>query len=91
MRLVGGDPDRPWDGRGHFFAAAAEAMRRILVENARRKHRHKRGGSLIRDAAGNLFGITEFGGDLASQNPLCGGFGCGVVYTLSPARNSKDK
>ena len=32
LRLVGGDPDRPWDGRGHFFAAAAEAMRRILVE-----------------------------------------------------------
>jgi RNA polymerase sigma factor (TIGR02999 family) len=33
-----------WDGRGHFFAAAAEAMRRILVENARRKQRIKRGG-----------------------------------------------
>ncbi len=44
LRLVGGDPDRPWDGRGHFFAAAAEAMRRILVENARRRHRLKRGG-----------------------------------------------
>ena len=34
----------PWTGRGHFFAAAAEAMRRILVENARRKLRHKHGG-----------------------------------------------
>ncbi len=44
LRLVGADPDRPWSGRGHFFAAAAEAMRRILVENARRKHRLKRGG-----------------------------------------------
>ena len=45
LRLVGGDgPPEEWDGRGHFFAAAAEAMRRILVENARRKHRHKRGG-----------------------------------------------
>jgi RNA polymerase sigma factor (TIGR02999 family) len=44
LRLVGVDPDRPWDGRGHFFAAAAEAMRRILVENARRRHRLKRGG-----------------------------------------------
>jgi RNA polymerase sigma factor (TIGR02999 family) len=33
-----------WDSRGHFFAAAAETMRRILVENARRKHRRKRGG-----------------------------------------------
>jgi RNA polymerase sigma factor (TIGR02999 family) len=48
VRLVGpGDP-RGWDGRGHFFAAAAEAMRRILVENARRKGRRKRGGGLAR-------------------------------------------
>ena len=45
LRLVGSDPNRPWDGRGHFFAAAAEAMRRILVENARRRHRVKRGGN----------------------------------------------
>jgi RNA polymerase sigma factor (TIGR02999 family) len=37
-----------WDGRGHFFAAAAEAMRRILVENARRKRRLKRGGDRAR-------------------------------------------
>jgi RNA polymerase sigma factor (TIGR02999 family) len=37
-----------WEGRSHFFAAAAEAMRRILIENARKKSRHKRGGSLIR-------------------------------------------
>jgi RNA polymerase sigma factor (TIGR02999 family) len=44
LRLVGGG-DRPgWDGRGHFFAAAAEAMRRILVESARRKDTLKRGG-----------------------------------------------
>ncbi len=48
LRLVGGDPDRPWDGRGHFFAAAAEAMRRILVESARRRHRLKRGGHRAR-------------------------------------------
>lgn len=48
LRLVGpGDP-RGWDGRGHFFAAAAEAMRRILVEDARRKGRRKRGGGLAR-------------------------------------------
>jgi RNA polymerase sigma factor (TIGR02999 family) len=46
LRLVGETPDRPWDGRGHFFAAAAEAMRRILVENARRRLRLKRGGDL---------------------------------------------
>ena len=43
LRLVGGSPARGWDGRGHFFAAAAEAMRRILVESARRKGRLKHG------------------------------------------------
>jgi RNA polymerase sigma factor (TIGR02999 family) len=48
LRLVGDDPKKPWNGRGHFFAAAAEAMRRILVENARRKSRQKRGGNLDR-------------------------------------------
>jgi RNA polymerase sigma factor (TIGR02999 family) len=48
LRLVGSDPDRRWDGCGHFFAAAAEAMRRILVENARSKARQKRGGGLRR-------------------------------------------
>jgi RNA polymerase sigma factor (TIGR02999 family) len=44
MRLVGDHDAARWDTRGHFFAAAAEAMRRILVENARRKSRHKHGG-----------------------------------------------
>jgi RNA polymerase sigma factor (TIGR02999 family) len=44
LRLVGGDPAPRWNNRGHFIAAAAEAMRRILVENARRKGRLKRGG-----------------------------------------------
>lgn len=44
LRLVGKGDEPRWDSRGHFFAAAAEAMRRILVENARRKHRLKRGG-----------------------------------------------
>lgn len=48
MRLVGGAPDQQWDGRGHFFAAAAEAMRRILVESARRRKRLKHGGQLER-------------------------------------------
>jgi RNA polymerase sigma factor (TIGR02999 family) len=48
LRLVGSEPERPWNGRGHFFAAAAEAMRRILVENARRKHRFRHGGGLDR-------------------------------------------
>src|SRR5580693_3170859 len=44
LRLVG---DQHFDGRGHFFAAAAEAMRRILVDNARRKHSEKHGGSMV--------------------------------------------
>src|SRR6266481_950533 len=46
LRLVGQAPDRYWDHRGHFFAAAAEAMRRILVEQARRKHSRKQGGGI---------------------------------------------
>src|SRR5437868_8238501 len=48
LRLVGENVDQHWDGRGHFFAAAAEAMRRILVDNARRKLRIKHGGQLER-------------------------------------------
>jgi RNA polymerase sigma factor (TIGR02999 family) len=48
VRLIGGEQPRDWDGRGHFFAAAAKAMRRILVEAARRKHRVRHGGGLRR-------------------------------------------
>ncbi len=48
VRLVGRNPEQAWDGRGHFFAAAAESMRRILVENARRKRRLRHGGDLVR-------------------------------------------
>ena len=48
LRLVGDHEGSDWDNRGHFFAAAAEAMRRVLVENARRKGRQKRGGGLKR-------------------------------------------
>jgi RNA polymerase sigma factor (TIGR02999 family) len=48
LRLVGNVRAQHWDGRGHFFAAAAEAMRRILVENARRKHGAKHGGGMLR-------------------------------------------
>jgi RNA polymerase sigma factor (TIGR02999 family) len=44
VRLVDGDKAQQWNSRGHFFAAAAEAMRRILIENARGKARDKRGG-----------------------------------------------
>ena len=48
LRLVGPEGARRWEGRGHFFAAAAEAMRRIMVDNARRKRRPKHGGDRVR-------------------------------------------
>ncbi len=48
LRLVDVEKQQQWNSRGHFFAAAAEAMRRILVENARRKRSLKRGGGLER-------------------------------------------
>jgi RNA polymerase sigma factor (TIGR02999 family) len=48
IRLVDVEQAQRWKSRGHFFAAAAEAMRRILIENARRKGRNKRGGNLHR-------------------------------------------
>ena len=81
LRLVGVNPDRPWDGRGHFFAAAAESMRRILVENARRRHRLKRGGNRGRvdlDAAqpaapetdDDLLALDEALEKLASKDPV---------------------
>ena len=48
LRLVGGEKDQHWDSRRHFFAAAAEAMRRILIDQARRRHARKRGGQADR-------------------------------------------
>ena len=48
LRLVGREQTQRWDSRGHFFAAAAESMRRILVEKARRKSRVKHGGEMVR-------------------------------------------
>jgi RNA polymerase sigma factor (TIGR02999 family) len=52
LRLVEADKAQHWDSRGHFFAAAAEAMRRILVENARRKRSPKHGGDFCRQPLG---------------------------------------
>src|SRR3954451_11351067 len=49
LRLVDTDVIQRWDSRGHFFAAAAEAMRRILVEKARRKGRLRHGGGRLRE------------------------------------------
>src|SRR5437763_3083461 len=57
LRLAGVEKAQHWNSRGHFFAAAAEAMRRILIENARRKQRAKHGGGRQRirlDQAGAL-------------------------------------
>src|SRR5262249_15405811 len=59
LRLVDVDRAQPWNGRGHFFAAAAEAMRRILVENARRKARHKHGGGWQRAGIPSDLGIED--------------------------------
>ena len=50
VRLVGVDQAQQWNSRGHFFAAAAEAMRRILVEQARKKQAAKRGGARQRSS-----------------------------------------
>ena len=44
LRVAGGESGQHWQNRGHFFAAAAEAMRRILIDNARRKHARRHGG-----------------------------------------------
>lgn len=53
VRLVDVDEQQKWDGRGHFFAAAAEAMRRILVDNARSKKAVRHGGNLQRQSIDN--------------------------------------
>ncbi len=80
LRLVGSDEQLKWDDRGHFFAAAAEAMRRILVENARRKKSLKRGGNLTRvsfdevqpsarEPDDDLLAIDEALSEFASRDP----------------------
>lgn len=79
MRLVGGSAPRTWDNRGHFFAAAAEAMRRILVEIARHKGRVKRGGEWRRIAISDIadsgadsgiVALDEALGRLAAEDPI---------------------
>lgn len=69
LRLVGQESAANWQGRGHFFAAAAEAMRRILVENARRKNRLKRGADLHRRELNDVaIEGPEFHEDLVALN-----------------------
>jgi RNA polymerase sigma factor (TIGR02999 family) len=55
LRLVGKEDDQNWDNRGHFFAAAAEAMRRILIDRARRRIRPKHGGKRKRVDLDSMF------------------------------------
>jgi RNA polymerase sigma factor (TIGR02999 family) len=84
LRLVDVQQAPSWDSRGHFFAAAAEAMRRILIDQARRKHSRKRGGSLQRveldvgallaaperRAAEDLLALDEALRQLEGEDPL---------------------
>src|SRR5262245_15005223 len=83
LRLVGGRPEAHWNGRGHFFAVAAEAMRHILVDNARRKRRAKHGGGRHRvplddvvpappEAADDLLALDEALTRLAAEDPEAG-------------------
>jgi len=58
LRLVDVEQPQEWNSRGHFFAAAAEAMRRILVEAARRRARHKHGGGMHKISLQDLQGST---------------------------------
>jgi RNA polymerase sigma factor (TIGR02999 family) len=80
LRLVGGNQADNWNGRGHFFAASAEAMRRILVESARRKGRLRHGGDRRRldldllavtghDQDNDLLALDDALGRLESEEP----------------------
>jgi RNA polymerase sigma factor (TIGR02999 family) len=80
VRLVGTKKGQSWDARGHFFAAAAEAMRRILVENARRKRRLRHGGGhkrhdldaidLAADADDTLLAVDDAMAKLEAEEPV---------------------
>jgi RNA polymerase sigma factor (TIGR02999 family) len=81
LRLVDVDKAQSWNSRGHFFAAAAEAMRRILVENARHKQSVKRGGgyrrvnleeaaSLVAESGPDILDLEDALGRLAQEDPV---------------------
>jgi RNA polymerase sigma factor (TIGR02999 family) len=82
LRLIGQDEERHWDGRRHFFAAAAEAMRRILINRARDRGRLKRGGGWRRlrlehielslsDPPDELLILNDALDKLAQEDPAC--------------------
>ena len=69
IKLVGeGDPH--FENRAHFFSAAAQAMRRILVESARRKHAAKRGGGAVREELNEGHWVEEAGTSVALESSL---------------------
>ena len=81
LRLVDTDPAQHWNSRGHFFAAAAEAMRRILVERARRRQRLRHGGNwkridldeacpLAKLPSNDLVALDEARTRLATRDPV---------------------
>jgi RNA polymerase sigma factor (TIGR02999 family) len=80
LRLLGADGEAKFDGRGHFFAAAAEAMRRLLVERARRHNSQKHGGAwtqvefsdqdlITRGTPDQIVALDEALGRLAKEEP----------------------
>jgi RNA polymerase sigma factor (TIGR02999 family) len=80
LRIVGSNTDVHWNGRGHFFGAAARAMQRILVENARRKKNLKAGGEFgrvelpdvaarVKGSPVDVLGVDEALQKLESQDP----------------------
>src|SRR3954462_8464491 len=72
LRLVDVNQAQHWNSRGHFFAAAAEAMRRILIDPARRTRRPKHGGDRQRIALDDALSVSEPGDDLrARDDALC--------------------
>jgi RNA polymerase sigma factor (TIGR02999 family) len=81
LKLVGGDQGQDWNGRAHFFGAVAEAMRRILVDNARRKRRPKHGGDRrrigldsivlpVEDRFHDLLALDEALSEFARRDPI---------------------
>ncbi len=98
MHLVGGDTQRPYNDRSHFFAAAATAMRRILIDNARRKRAAKHGGDRqrepLRDIASSapdddLLALDEALQKLIAQDPTEGAVGRVAVFCRPERRTGR--